>query len=129
MEGRRLYINGGLAGIALASAAASVGMLRRVDEGDAAARAKALEAERLEQKAKAETVEAVPTFRQDSGLKNRMTVEQAMAQTGTSTPRQALHALRAQGLKRMAYTPHVGAKERAKAAKRLAKMQARNAGG
>ncbi len=56
-----------------------------------------------------------------------MTIEEAMRQTGTSTPREARQAMNQGrvGRNRLVYLPHVGAKDRAKAAKRLAKMQAK----
>lgn len=57
------------------------------------------------------------------GIKNgtQMTVERAMEITGTSTPREALKAMSAKTDKRLVYMPHVGAKQRAKALKRMKK--------
>lgn len=58
-------------------------------------------------------------------ISSRMTVAEAMANTGTSTPKQALKALNERGGKRYVYMPHTGAKERAKGLKQLEKERAR----
>lgn len=55
----------------------------------------------------------------------QMTIEQAMELTGTTTPREALKAMSAQTEKRLVYMPHVGAKQRAKALKRMQQAEER----
>lgn len=52
----------------------------------------------------------------------RMTIQQAMEQTGTSTPSEALKKLNEgrHGRGRMIYMPHTGSKQKAKALKRAA---------
>jgi hypothetical protein len=53
-----------------------------------------------------------------------MTIEDAMRETGTTTPRAALEKMN-EGGKRHVYLPHVGAKQRAKEARRQAKAAAK----
>lgn len=52
---------------------------------------------------------------------SKYTVEEAMAKTKTNSPREALTELKKVSM-RYAYTPHVGAKQKAKLAKQLAKV-------
>lgn len=53
----------------------------------------------------------------------RMTIERAMELTGTTTPSAALRAAKEQNAA-YGYLPHVGAKQRAKALRRQAKVAA-----
>ncbi len=53
------------------------------------------------------------------GFRDKMTVDEAMAKTGTTSPSEALRAhkaaIGAKRARRTGYLPHVGAKQRAKA--------------
>jgi hypothetical protein len=53
---------------------------------------------------------------------SRVSIEQAMKETGTTSPSQALKAFKARGA-RKGYVAHIGAKQRAKAIKRLQQKQ------
>lgn len=57
-------------------------------------------------------------------IAKRYTVDEAMAETDSKSPSEALRKLKASTSKRYNYIPHVGAKQRAKEARKAAKKAA-----
>ena len=66
------------------------------------------------------------TRKSESGMRGRVTVEEAMQRTGTNSPSEALKELKKQN-GRYGYIPHVGAKQRMKAQRAAEKAAAKAA--
>lgn len=95
------------AGALLASTLASGGLIARKVEDEV----------QHPDKVKEPESEAERPPLKSSGLPGRRTVEEAMAQTGTTSPAAALRVLKRTESSRMGYIAHVGAKQKAKALK------------